>query len=312
MKALFVGLGSIGTRHLANLDSLCKREGISLEVTALRSSDRPLPDELKRMVDKEVKHLEPGIFYDLAFITVPTHLHATTIGLLQGRIGAFFIEKPLFESTDFDLDAIGLEECKKAYVAAPMRWCALFGALKKKLEGYQPYSVRAICSSYLPDWRPQADYRDIYSARQDMGGGVSLDLIHEWDYLVNLFGMPETSFQLRGHYSDLEIDSDDLSIYIARYPGFLTELHLDYFGRQYRRELEIFTREGSLLANFATGQLTLPDGTIEDYSEPLNRRYEREMAYFVRYSQSQQCESLNSPRHAIQVLKLALGEKWNG
>ena len=308
MKVLFVGLGSIGTRHLTNLDSLCKREGISLDVTALRSSERALPPELQAMIDREVDHLTPTEKFDIAFITLPTHLHATSIGLLKDIVDTFFIEKPLFDHTDYDLQALGLHPCQKAYIAAPLRWCAVYGALKKKLENFPVYSARAICSSYLPGWRPHTDYRDIYSARREMGGGVSLDLIHEWDYLTDLFGLPQKYFNLNGHFSDLEIDSDDLSVYIAKYPGFLCELHLDYFGRTYRRELEVFSKEGSMVANFGTGQLTLPDGTVEDYSEPVNRRYEREMAYFLNYAKSDTCESKNNPRHALHVLKIALGE----
>ena len=42
MKALFIGLGSIGTRHLQNLTTLCEKKGIPLQADALRSGSRPL------------------------------------------------------------------------------------------------------------------------------------------------------------------------------------------------------------------------------------------------------------------------------
>ena len=42
MKALFIGLGSIGTRHLQNLTALCEKQGIPLQADALRSGSRPL------------------------------------------------------------------------------------------------------------------------------------------------------------------------------------------------------------------------------------------------------------------------------
>ena len=38
-------------------------------------------------------------------------------------------------------------------------------------------------------------------------------------------------------------------------------MHLDYFGRGYRRSIELFCRDGSYLADFGKGTLTLPDGT---------------------------------------------------
>ena len=45
MNVLFVGLGSIGTRHLKNLTALAQRRGLPLRADAWRHADRPLlPD----------------------------------------------------------------------------------------------------------------------------------------------------------------------------------------------------------------------------------------------------------------------------
>ena len=211
------------------------------------------------------------------------------------------------EQTGLDL-ADCLPAGQKAYVAAPMRWCGVMLALKDRLPGLHPYCARVICSSYLPDWRPGVDYRTVYSAHKAMGGGVTIDLIHECDYLVELFGVPEQLYNFKGTYSDLEIDSDDLSVYIARYPTLLAEVHLDYFGRGYRRSIELFCHDGSYLADFGAGTLTLPDGTVQHYEEDVNRRYEREMEYFVDYALTGSGESCNPPALALNVLKLTLGE----
>ena len=248
--------------------------------------------------------------YDLAFITNPTSLHAQALEEIRGLADALFIEKPIVsaEQTDVDLATL-LPAGQKAYVAAPMRWCGTMLALKNHLPGLRPYSARVICSSYLPDWRPGVDYRTVYSAHKALGGGVTIDLIHEWDYLVDLFGVPETICNIRGKYSDLEIDSDDLSIYIAQYPTLLAEVHLDYFGRTYRRSIELFCKDGSCVADFGAGTLTLPNGAVEHYEEDVNERYLREMNYFLDYAAGEETESLNPPATALQVLKLTLGEQ---
>ncbi len=171
----------------------------------------------------------------------------------------------------------------------------------------RPYSARAICSSYLPAWRPSADYRQSYSAHAAMGGGVSLDLIHEWDYLAALFGLPRQVHGFAGHYSKLEVDSDDISVSIAQWPQLLGEVHLDYFGRQYRRTLELFCEDGTCTADFGTGRLQLPNGDTEDYAEDTNARFVREMRYFLRYAAGEEGDvSLNSPQNALDVLKVAL------
>lgn len=308
MEVLFVGLGSIGTRHLRNLFEVAKEKGIQVQADALRSSMRPLADDVEGLLRAQYVSYDQLGHYDAAFITNPTHLHAHTLAELAGKVDCFFIEKPIFEGTGYDLEQLGLGPDQKAYVAAPMRWCGTFLALKERMPDLKPYSARVICSSYLPDWRPGVDYRTVYSAHKEMGGGVTIDLIHEWDYLVDLFGAPLEAYNFKGTYSHLEIDSDDLSVYIARYPSLLAEVHLDYFGRTYRRSIELFCKEGTVTADFGAGTLTLENGEVIHCEEPVNQRYLREMAYFLDYACKGKGESINSPAMAQKVLGLTLGE----
>ena len=310
ITALFVGLGSIGTRHLKNLTNLCADRGWTLQADALRSDlSRPLRDGVAALLHAQYTDLaDAPAHYDMVFITNPTSLHADALTRVRGRGGALFIEKPIFSAEQTGLD---LADClpagQKAYVAAPMRWCGVMLALKDRLPGLHPYCARVICSSYLPDWRPGVDYRTVYSAHKAMGGGVTIDLIHEWDYLVELFGVPEQLYNFKGTYSDLEIDSDDLSVYIARYPTLLAEVHLDYFGRGYRRSIELFCHDGSYLADFGAGTLTLPDGTVQHYEEDVNRRYEREMEYFCGLRADGQRRELQPARAGTERAETYLG-----
>ena len=307
MRALFVGIGSIGTRHLKNLHARCAARGIALEADALRSSARALPPETAALLHRQLAPGEAPGHYDLLFVTNPTNLHFETLRELAGAADCLFIEKPLFADGNTDLAAAGLAG-KKAYVAAPMRSCGTYLALKKELAGKRVYSARILCSSYLPDWRPGVDYRKVYSARREMGGGVTIDLIHEWDYLVDLFGFPLESCNFRGTYSDLEISSDDLSVYIARYADKLAEIHLDYFGRSYRRTAEFFVQQGTITADFGAGTLTRADGSVLDCKEDVNARYLREMDGFLDYALGGEPVSANPPEMALRVLQLTLGE----
>ena len=298
LTALFIGLGSIGTRHLKNLTAICAQRGLALRADALRSDlARPLRPGAAELLHSQFTTLQDSAalpHYDLAFITNPTSLHAQALEEIRGLADALFIEKPIVsaEQTDVDLATL-LPAGQKAYVAAPMRWCGTMLALKNHLPGLRPYSARVCIAGDL----------------LETVGGVTIDLIHEWDYLVDLFGVPETICNIRGKYSDLEIDSDDLSIYIAQYPTLLAEVHLDYFGRTYRRSIELFCKDGSCVADFGAGTLTLPNGAVEHYEEDVNERYLREMNYFLDYAAGEETESLNPPATALQVLKLTLGEQ---
>lgn len=306
MKVLFVGIGSIGTRHLKNLHSVAAERNIPLDVTAWRSSDRRLPEETAQLIDRQISALDDTV-YDLAFITNPTTLHYGALESLKGKSKFFFIEKPIFEDCIYDLSRLGLDETN-AYVACPMRYCGAYMKLKEVLKDKKAFSVRIICSSYLPGWRPNIDYRKNYSAIRALGGGVTIDLIHELDYMTDLFGFPRESYNFKGTYSDLEIDSDDLSVYIARYPDKLCEVHLDYFGRQYRRTCEVFVSEGTIEAEFGVGSVKMPDGSVIDCAEEANMRFVREMRNVLDIMDGK-AKNINPPAKANKVLALTLGKE---
>ncbi len=314
LKVLFVGLGSIGSRHLKNISETAKQNSINLTVHALRNSlQKQLSGEISVLVNHEfcmdnlADNLNNNVIYDIVFITNPTIKHYEIMCLLKNNTNCFFIEKPIFESTVYNLKNC-INEGQKAYIAAPMRFCKTMLELNKLMPALKVYSARAICSSYLPSWRKNVDYRDIYSAKKELGGGVDIDLIHEWDYLTQLFGMPKKVFTLNGKYSHLEINSCDIAIYIAEFEKNLCELHLDYFGRDYKRVLELYCENGTVVADFGAGTLSLENGQVINCNEDVNCRYMREMEYFLEYYFSQKTQSQNSPKQAYNVLKLALGE----
>ncbi len=304
MKVLFVGIGSIGTRHLKNLTDIAKIENINLTVHALRSSLSSLNEDVEKLIHKQFTVLEDND-YDIAFITNPTNLHYKALADLKGKAKFFFIEKPIFENCDYNLDELNLTK-ENSYIACPMRYTKSYNTLKEILKDKKAYSIRIICSSYLPDWRKNIDYRKNYSAIKAMGGGVTIDLIHELDYMCDLFGFPLESYNFKGQFSHLEIDSDDLSVYIARYKDKLIEVHLDYIGRIPKRTCEVFTKDGTIIAEFNKGSVTLEDGSVINCNEEANVRFIKEMKYFIDFVNGKS-ENTNPPEYAYKVLALTLG-----
>ena len=98
ITALFVGLGSIGTRHLKKSDQpLC---GPGLDFTGRRAAQRPVPPAAGRrgaLLHAQYTDLaDAPAHYDMVFITNPTSLHADALTRVRGRGGALFIEKADF------------------------------------------------------------------------------------------------------------------------------------------------------------------------------------------------------------------------
>lgn len=282
-KIAFIGAGSIGVRHLLNTVEVLKERGIGCSIDLIRSGyGMELDERVNTLINQVYQPSDPvPEDYDVIFITNPTYLHFDTIQRYHTKTKHMFIEKPVFDRADIQPEALGLNETGVYYVACPLRYTEVIQYLKKACDLSNTYCVRVICSSYLPDWRPGKDYRNTYSAQKEQGGGVSIDLIHEWDYICYLFGQPEQVQGIRGKFSNLEIDSDDLSIYIARYQDMAVEVHLDYFGRKSIREIQIFTDKDTIVGDILNSEVRfLKSGEVISLKEGRNDFYRKEIEHF--------------------------------
>lgn len=304
LKVCFVGIGSIAKRHIRNLRTLSAQREVELQIDAIRRSYGKIEGIDNVYIDSS-QILDD---YDVIFITNPTDMHLQALKQFHERGRHFFIEKPVVSLNQ-------VEEAKEFqpredsiyYVACPLRYNAVIQYVKKNIDPKSVISVRSISSSYLPDWRPGQDYRNTYSAHKDIGGGVSIDLIHEWDYLTYLFGEPTKIEGLVGKISKLEIDSDDFAIYIAEYKNMIVELHLDYFGRKTIREIQLFTDEDTIIGDIAANRITwLKIGEAIDFHEGRDDYQIKELNHFLDMIESKvPCD--NSYQHGLKVLELTQG-----
>lgn len=305
MKVCFIGVGSIAKRHIRNLKDL---RGDNVDITVVRREnsvelEEPLKDMISRTLftnDKLDRH------YDAIFITNPTAFHYKTLQQYFAYSDFFFIEKPIFMTGKEDLKVF-LNTAKTYYVACPLRYTNVIQYLKNNIDFSSFYSIRCISSSYLPDWRPGIDYRKSYSALKKMGGGVSVDLIHEWDYLHYLIGLPKSIHSIISKKSDLDIDSDDIAVYIAEYQDKVVELHLDYFGRKTVRKIEMIGREDTIIADLISQKIEwLRKEKIIDLDQNRDDYQKKELKHFLDIVDGK-CSTDNSIETACEILRVARG-----
>lgn len=309
-KICVVGLGSIGMQHIYNMIAVFKNRKKDFTIDLLRSGFGTKMDaQLEKCINSVFYDINamPND-YDIAFITNPTSLHYSTIADFTMKSKNIFIEKPLFCRSNIDISTLKLKPSGVYYVACPLRYTKVIQYLKDYVKSSKIYCVRVICSSYLPEWRPFTDYRKSYSAKSEQGGGVSIDLIHEWDYLYYLFGKPRKVLNIRGTYSGLGITSDDLSVYIAEYDNMLVEVHLDYFGRVPVREIEIYTPEGTIKGDLINSQIQLlKKGELLKFEDTRKCYQMRELEYFFDIIEGK-AENHNDIETALEVLKITEGQ----
>lgn len=285
LKVCFAGIGSMAKRHIKNLWEICYEKGIELTIDALRRSISEILDERTRQYIQHIYgqgELLPED-YDIIFITNPTDFHIETLKKLHEKGTHFFIEKPLTSLRNVgDVFSVQCRNDSVYYVACPLRYTEVIQYLKKNISIEDVIAVRCICSSYLPDWRPGVDYRKTYSASKELGGGVSIDLIHEWDYIGYLFGSPDKIYYTAGKKSALELDCEDYAFYIADYADKVIELHLDYFGRKSIREIMLFTNEDTVIGDINNSRISfLHQGKEIIFQEKRDDYQKKELCHFL-------------------------------
>ena len=305
-KIAFCGLGSIGSRHLRNLTSVLKENGDAYSIDWIANGDRPIPNEFQNIIRRKYGYDdEIDKDYDIIFITNPTYRHYETIDKFQWCAKSLFIEKPLFADDTKQIKRIN-EDCI-FYVACPVRYKQVIQFVKYHIDPQDVLSAIAICSSYLPEWRKGTDYRKGYSAIKKMGGGVSLDLIHELDYLFYLFGIPQEIYNIRDHVSPLELDSDDVSAYVAKLDKAIIQVYLDYFGRKDIRTLTLFCKEDTIQVDLLENSVQyLKSGKKMTFTETRDDFQKSELRYFL-YIVEGKASNTNDMDLAFQTLKSTFG-----
>jgi len=250
LKALVVGYGSIGARHARLLRDL----NCAVSVVSRREIDYvPRYSTLAAALTQ----VQP----DYVVIANRTSEHAATLRELHasGFCGPVLVEKPLFDMPGKLPDGIG----RNVYVAYNLRFHPVLQLLRDRLVGERPVSAHAYVGQYLPSWRPVTDYRVSYSAHRAEGGGVLRDLSHELDYLLWLFGDWRAVTAVGGHYSTLEIDSDDVfsvTMTMTRCP--VVTVNMNYLDRIGQRRIVIITDARTLRADLVAGTVEV-DGVTQ-------------------------------------------------
>jgi predicted dehydrogenase len=291
MKALVVGAGSIGRRHLQNLKALGTAELAVVETDPVRCAT-----VASEAVALEFQNLDDGLNWspDFVVIATPTHLHAEQALCVAGAGFHLFVEKPLSHTAsgltqiaDFCQRAnlISLVGCNMRFHPGPAQVKEL---LVRNVIGKILFA-RIQAGSYLPAWRPNTDYRANYAAREDTGGGCILDFIHEIDLARWYLGDMQTVSCLAGHLSSLEIETEDVAALVCRHVGgAMSEIHLDYVQRSYERSCQIVGELGTIFWDFGQKQVRWYDGQNSQwttFSQPgawvVNQMYLDEMKHFI-------------------------------
>ena len=305
MKVLIIGLGSIAFKHIKALQELYP----SVVIYALRRKGEP-SKEIKGVI--EVFDISEIKVDTLSFILIsnPTAVHYETIKEVMVYKKPLFIEKPLFETLSNEANDLVMEIERQGiptYVACNLRFLESIAKIRELLVGKRVNEVNVYCGSYLPDWRPNIDFRKVYSANKEMGGGVHIDLIHELDYVYWLFGAPIHTESFFSNKSSLDITAYDYANYLWEYDDFSVSVVLNYYRRDSKRTLEILTDEGTYLVDLLKNTILYNEDLVFQSNQQSLQTYTAQMQFFVEEILNKQTK-FNTIVEGYKVLKLCLQE----
>jgi len=196
--------------------------------------------------------------YDAAFICTPTSHHVEDLLLLlQHKVECIYIEKPVSHTTEGILQIISLAASYKNNIVVGYDLHfdpgiqKTFQLLQQNIIG-NTVSVNAFVGQYLPQWRPYEDHRKGMSAKKETGGGVLLDLVHEFDYLCWLNGPVTTAAGFYTNSGALEIETEETAEVLLKFANnSIGTVHLDYLQQKLIRYCIITGTHGTVTCNLA-------------------------------------------------------------
>jgi predicted dehydrogenase len=326
VRILIAGLGAIGQRHARNLRAIA---GADLELLAYRRRRlrHVVTESLERDDSRDVEiELGVTVFDELdealgarpdgVFVCTPSSQHLEIAQCAADAGVHLFIEKPVSHTleglgrlceTVASKELVALVGCQWRYHPC-VRWLRdllAAGTLGRLVRVDIEYG------EYLPDWHPYEDYRASYAASGELGGGVVLTQIHDYDLAWWLFGPVRTVTATGGHLSALEIDVEDTVDARLECNDVTVGVRQSLATRPPRRVISVAGERGSvavdlLAARVACDAPVAPPVGLEDYRR--NQMFVDEARHFVSCVTGSETPAVPL-EDGIDVLRLALAVK---
>jgi predicted dehydrogenase len=295
-RLLIVGFGSIGARHAR----IVRQLNPDARIAVLRH--RGCEGMEGRGVDHCVTNLEDALmFRPQAAVIANAASHHIDVALPLARAGVpLLVEKPLAMASRPARELI--DTCQTHGVTLMTGYnlrfvpsLQYFAQCIRERQIGRVLSVRAEVGQFLPTWRPESDYRRTVSANAALGGGVLLELSHEFHYLRWVFGEVEWVSAVQRRQSSLDIDVDDTAHVIL---GFLhgphrvplmTSLNMDFIRHDVTRCCTAIGESGSLRWDGVRGSVEKFSEGGEGWECLFEHRGGRDESYVAEWRHFFQC-----------------------
>ena len=249
-KILICGFGSIGERYF----KLIKENWPKIKIGVLTTKEiNKFPSFFK--IEFISNKLSDCIRWKPKAVIIcnPATLHVDyAIEFLSVNIPVL-IEKPLCTEQVKDSKLNNLETLSKScpvLLGYVLRYDKAYSYLKNfigKRNIGEVLEAKFHCSSWLPDWRANKDYRKSVSSQKILGGGALLELSHEIDLAQSLLGEISLSSSILKNSGKLDIDVEDTVLLRGRSTNCKQIfIELDFCSKKNERITYLEAQNGSI------------------------------------------------------------------
>lgn len=239
MKAIIVGLGSMGKRRARLLHTLDKSIQI-IGVDVQKERRRQAEAELGIVTGHSIEAVCKANDLDIAFVSTSPLSHSAIIKEC--------LEKNLHVFTELNLVTAGYDEnIELARKKSRVLFLSSTFLYRKEIQFIEncirecrgKFSYMYHAGQYLPDWHPWESYKNFFVGDKRTNGCREFMAI-EFPWIIDVFGEIKDIYVKKGNNSRLEVDfPDSYQIMLEHEKGYKGMIAIDVVSRKAIRRLEI-------------------------------------------------------------------------
>ena len=270
---LFLGFGGAGQRHLRILRELLPENPFYgyrfTKKTPLLNKDFSVNKEDNLEEKYQIKLLKN--FQDISSITplftviaLPTSLHKEYCIFAKKLKSNVFVEKPGFFNKEEinELNNAFLNSQEKITVGYQRQFNPVVKSLKKIIDSNLYGGIKLInleIASFIPDWHPYENYKNLYACRSDLGGGILHTECHELFLICSLFGTPNKVRKKFWNNNKGAINVFDSCSLILEYNEFKVEGTISFYKKPNKRIINFEMEKAILYLDLNNNKLILKE-----------------------------------------------------
>ena len=249
---LLIGFGSIANKHYKIIKEKDKKSNIYIYK---KNKLKILNDKNKKYIFTLSKTFIKNINY--VFILSPSSTHKRYLDIfIKFKHLKIFIEKPLFNSSqNSSFYQLYKRNSERIFIGYNMRFMNSISFIKRYIKNKKIIGVSINAYSNLRFWRKQ-DYSKSVSANKKLGGGIILELSHEFDYLLYLFNDLKILYKSFDKKSNLKINVEDHVMVFFKSNNFEILLTMHMFSFHNERVIKIFFHNETMVCNLNNGNIS--------------------------------------------------------